>query len=772
MSVTITERAFAPMEHSFVVSGMDSASSSMYVQYSKTPDFIDFGGNPKYGFTTSDIGTNQFAYNHLVLVDPAIAGPGDLVYWRLVNYSNGISRNTRTIRLKRPRSDQVGWNFVVGGSICGNGASADVCNNAKEFGVPTTMSLNPDFICIPGDVINGHGGADFATALSDYKLGRIALDNLGLNIPFYISPGNADLESQFFNKKSRTFIMPSSGIATDGSMVIRGPQIDPQQEDGSNAGSYYSFSYGNALFIFINDFWQGTMVTDITIANYKSMKSYVESVLADKRHKYKWCFTFTHTSVDESDPDHIGDSNSVAENLPTQTWLMNLHEEFKITAHFSGHYYGWRSVQNLNGTFYINSSFGTSTPTISSGTWHSEIAVANIRIGVDKDGNENPDYCKIDIVNTGVVGTPGDILNTDEDTKCSIHYFTDTIIDHNGVDQTLFNCNRRECLINLGSEWTYNSTSTVIDPTDFIISKEFMDTEFSPIIYDTRLNASDQKISWKTSLAPFYNGLSISKTPFNTSLGNFIAKKLTTPSSSLTNLAIPLSWQVGTPINSNPSNTPIYFLKAFDIPNGIKVKELQLIYELTDAAYIWINGKLAWFTDGEGMPDTTSPFTSTSRPYLNGDLVNRTSSSFAQNVISALEPAPNLLDSNNYAIDKKISHQRKPDVHYELQGQPIRINDIDVINSLRKNHNLIAVALLQGRDPDVDVPTHGSAAGRSVNLTFDLELVAFGDNANDLYCPQIITPKTSDQFNYGIVNIEWLVNNPSSKIYENQDPYF
>lgn len=778
MAVIAQELAFAPRERSFIVSCMEDADISGYVEVSNTKDFSTLvSGDSSYGFIPDDAGTNKFHYNVYVPVDPDIAGPGDIIYWRIKNYTTGSARQTNKLRLKRPRSHETNWNFVVGGSAADLAGTTGLSDNCKQFCVPTAMALNPDFICIPGDIINASVVASLNSALAEWQVLRSDIHTSGIDIPIYFSPGDVDREGSIFHRTARGRLMPSAGAYLRESQVIRGPQIDPFQENPNDFNSYYAFGHGNALFIFINDWPGGVFLENINDTTHDAQRNFVETVLKEHRHKYKWCFTFTHTSVDETDPTSAGGSvNTIAESEATKTWLMGLHNQYKINAHFSGHYHGWRVHHHQNGTVYVNCVFGSSTAGTVSEDWNNTIAFANVRIGVDEYGNSDPNGCKIDIVNAGVTGVVGEILNTTSSNNGVIRFVDSTVVDHKNNDRSIFNSSRRAEIVKFKSNWLYNAESSIASPVDFVITRRFMDTDFKPAMWDESLSTSEKSIAWKTGTSPFWGGVLSSL--LNTASG-FISSNLSTGTTS-SYIRLPFSWYDGTQIGDDIDDpyvddpydadiampTPMYFLQYFDIPENITIEELQLIYEIEDAAYIWINGILCWYNDGEGSPASPYPFSWTSRPMLNANKVDPSSSEFAANVIEDLEPIPN---SNDNLTFTENAHSRSPEFHYELQGQPIRITDVDVINSLKNTGNVVAVMLLQGRDI-------GASACVSADLAFDLEITAFGTKKNNLFAPHIKTPERAEQYNRGTVEITWDINDPpysgATSDDTPDDPYF
>lgn len=766
MAIVVPEAVFAPRERSFIFSCMETVPITGYVELSSTKDFASYIGAKEYGFIPTDASINKYQYNQYIPVPPSIAGPGDLFYWRIRNYITGETRTVRKCRLKRPRSHQTNWSFVVGGSCADvGGGSTNLSDECKRYCLPAALSLNPDFICIPGDIIQfTMGSGSLNSSLADFKDIRQDFSESGVDIPIYFSPGDKDAQDNNNNRNARTRLLPCAGAVFTKSQVIRGPQTDPYLQDGNKFNAYYSFGYGNCFFVFINDWFNGTIVSNIYSSDYRAMRDFVETTLKEHRHKYKWCFTFTHTSVDEVDPFNSGGSaDTIAENSITRDWLMNLHASHKVTAHFSGHYHGWRVHKHSNGTTYVNCTLGSGVASVERDSWHNDMAFAHVRIGSNENGNTDPDFCKIDIINSGFSGNVGEILNINEDNKGSVKFENSTTTDHRNDTVSIFNSSKRKQLVDFGSEWLYNAESKPSSPVDLVLTERFMKTSYKPTLWHVSLSDSEKRSAWKSSNAPFWGGTVSSAMDTNS---GFYACNLGN-SSCASSISLPFFWNPGTEISVNPETpTPVYFLKNFDVPDDILVNELQLLYQINDAAYIWINGHLAWYSDGEGSPETTAPYVNTSRPELDPDKIDSSSSKFASDVIIDLEPIPNSKDGS---ISLENSHSRAPELNYELNGQPIRILDRDVLNSLKKTGNIIAVLLLQGRDIGEASPSVAS------NLSFDIELTALGSDRSILYAPQIITPEKTSQYNLGTVQITWNINNPpfeSSTDGTPEDPYF
>ncbi len=753
MATTVEPLVFHPTEHSFTVCGEEGVQEEMFVQYSPVSDFSKPFGTAKYGFQT----TANVPYTHLISVDPTAGGPGDLLYWRLQkwNGTNFDAQTTHTVRLRRSRAEQTGWNFVVAGS--GRGAIG-LNDNSKQFCIPTAVSLGPDFICCPGDLVNAGTEANFRSV-------RVSLDAFGIDFPVYYSPGNREEEGLQASREDRLSFFPSARLMEDGAQVIRAPNIDPQEVErtfhSGTQGSFYAFGHGNALFIFLNDWYIGGSVASLSdeLLGFKVQQEFAEDVLKNFRHKYKWCFMFTHTSVDESDPEN---NDNLADDL-SAVWLLNLHATYEVTAHFSSHYVGWRVRRGtedpyLSNTLYVNSCFGTTPLQDGDEQWHAEMAIANVRIGVDENGAVNPDKCRIDIVHSGFSDSSGaaqgEIRNTTavESGVCTAP--TVQMRDELDVFRDISNTSRRECLIALGSEWLYSDNSQFNDSVD-LLSEQFYNTGFEPIMFDSSLSVSKQKKSFQRGVAPLYAG-EVAE-PFT---DNYIAHDVTAGGAVALNYRTPLPWSDGgTQIDidsAGGSPTPLYLISKFDISPDISTTELQLIYGIEDAAFIWINGILAWHSDGEGRPIGNPNYSTTNRPVVDPDFVDPTSSSFATNVVIDLEPFASTADTDRFGgINRSLSRRRRPEVNYETGAQPIRIDNIDVIASLKSSNNTIAIMLVQGRDPNFP-------AGQSTDCVIDIELVALGKNANDLFAPHITAPERGAQFNKGSVTITWDKNDPPS----------
>ena len=767
MATTTPEKFFAPRDNSFIVSCMEDAPISGYIEVSSSPDFSNnVSGDGTYGFIPSSAATGKYHYNQFVPVDPDIAGAGEIVYWRVKNYTTGETGAIHANRLRRPRSHSTNWNFAVGGSMADFSGTVGINPDCKQYCLPTLLSLNPDFICIPGDLCDATTVSTLNTALTELQNVRQDLHTCGVNIPIFIGVGDEDNSGNTNYRNARGRMFPSAGAYHTETQVIRGPQPNPFLQDGNSSYSYYAFGYGNAFFVFFNDFLGGGFASDINATSYSSQKSFIETALKEHRHKYKWCFMFSHTEVDEVSPENSGGSvNTIAEAESTRSWIMDLHTTYKVNAHFSSHYHGWRVKHHENGTVYINCVLGGGTSGVFDDTWKNQNAFANVKIGSDEFGNVDPNKCKIDIVNPGITGVTGEILNTETYNNGVINFVNTSVLDHNDIEKSLFNSDYSATLVKFKTNWFYNAESTTTNPVDLVLTEKFMNPEYKITMWHELLSAEEKLKSWKVSNTPFYGG------SLTSTLDSTRGFRADTPNSGATSstLTFPFSWyKTGTEIGTSPSTkTPMYFINYFDVPDNISIDELQLIYQIEDAAYIWINGKLAWYSDGEGSPGTASPFLWSLRPELNSNKVNPDSDDFASNVIEDLEPIPNSKDSG---IINNDSHGRSPENHYELQGQPIRITDIDVINSLKKTGNVIAVMLLQGRDIGETSPSV------STDFAFDLEMKAFGDKKNKLYAPHIKTPQKLEQFNQGNVEITWDINDypydGSITDSTENDPYF
>lgn len=740
--VAVTELAFCPTEHHFTINGVLSTATKFYVQYSRHPDMTDPHGSSAYGISVSAL----VHFTHLVNVDPNVATAGDKVYWRLAKWNatnNAFNDygNTHEVLMRRSRSDQSGWSFVVAPNM--RGTTGNTARDSRKHCVPTAISLNPDFWVCPGNLATVSADVDWNTVRSN-------LDTYGLTKPIYITVGRYDNASSFRDERLAAF--PCADLFTDGRQVIRSPYNDVQYYERITAGvnetgSYYSFPHGNALFIVLNDWYNREPGLSANIPTTYEQE-WLESVLKEHRHKYKWCFMFSSTSVDAT-----ATSGSIASSSILQSWLMGLHSTYKVTAHFSGEYTGWRCKKHDNGTLYVNATFGAAlTDTTNNSEWHLEMAFANVRIGVDGNGQTDENYCRVDIVHSGFDDgsghQQGQIINTSTSDSGLCEAFVGSINDHNGDDQPTFDSNTKNVVIPMHSDnWIYsdqsNPSTTLID---HVLSEKFYETTYRTDILASDMSELQQSLAWKVGSAPFISPSGISSSWTD----NYAAHNVTNGgASAISSCEI----EPRTVLASN-GPSPCYFVKLFDIGDNIQVDELQMIYELDDAAFVWINGNLAWHSDGEGMPTLTGPpFASSQRPAVDPNWLDVDSDDYAQ-TITDLEPdAP----SGDSVVSAASSHQRLPKIHYETSGQPIRIINTTVINSLKAKNNIIAILLLQGRDSSSD------AAMISSDAAMDIELVAFGKNNKHLFSPRITSPNAANNFNNGIVNIAWNKNTiPSS----------
>lgn len=731
----VKELAFHPCEQHFTISGVFLAATKFYVQYSTFPDFSSSYGSPSYGIST----TAAQYFTHLVKIDPAAAGPGDVVYWRLVIW-NGSAFNeygdTHKTILRKRRSDNTGWSFVVGPNARSSGG--DISDDSKENYIPTALSFAPDFMVFPGNLAT-------ITASANWNSIRTSLDHCGIDLPVYISPGQYDNDSSA--RGSRLTAFPCASLFTDGQQVIRSPYNDVQsyeRSSGSNeTGSYYFFAWGNAMFVVLND-WHNQSSSGSANVPSSYEREWFESVLKEHRHKYKWCFTFSSTAVDAIPP---GASGTIAQHESLQDWLMSLQNLYKVTAHFSGGYHGWRCRKHNNGTLYVNANFGATLAGSSTSEWHAHAAFAHVRIGIDENGLNDEEFCRVDIVHSGADDssgyTQGQVINTSTSESGVCEAFAGSILDKNDTAVDIFSANSGTLLIPRNdTNWIYSDQSNPSSTTvDHIISEQFYKTDYQPVILDSSMSASDQQQSWKVGQSPFIGGTVSSDWTDGYSAHNVSSGGASSIS------AYQLSGNTALSIDA-PS--PCYFIKHFDVEGELAVTELQIIYELKDAAYIWINGILAWYSDGEGTATSTGPpFSSAQRPRLRSEWVDSTSSLFVS-TITGFEPEP---DPDDRVVSSTTSRRRLPSVHYGTSGQPIRITNQSVISSIKTRGNVIAVMLVQGR-------TSGSTPMVASNAAMDLELVAFGSAQKYLFAPYIVSPTEGQMFNYGVVNVRWTKQNP------------
>lgn len=740
--MAITELAFHPTEHSFTVSGALAANTQFYVQYSLKNDFSSYGGSPKHGVNA----TTNIVFTHHVPVDPRIANAGDLVYWRLAKWDSTYQSftnygATNKIRLRRPRSDQFGWKFVVGPSM--NSGSADISTASKQFGIPFVASAGADFLVSPGNL-------GTITAAGQWDIIRHSLTASGLNIPIYMTPGRNDGESDVTNRSERLFNFPCSNLRTNGHQIIRSPDEDPQIYERSTAvgsqGSYYAFSWGNSLFIMLNDYHNGTFNINT------QQKNWFASVLAEQRHKYRWCFTFSSTPVDAV---YSGGTNTIANNSSLRSWLMNLQSVYNVTAHFSSDFKGWR-CSKTNNIWYVTSNLGGTAVDTSNANWYGNTAVAIVKIGTNGDASGSIDYCKIDITHTGYVDGSGydvgQILNTSTDNNGICQSSTE-FTDKSGDEQPLCEATVRKIIVPMSSSgWLYSDKSNPVSSAslvDHILSEDFTSPNYQPIMYHGDLSDADLLMSWKVGSAPFYAGI-----VSDSFTDNYAASDVTDPGS-----PVALNYRLynelrGTALSTYTTyiSSPCYFVKTFDVGDEISVSEIQIIYEFLDAAYVWINGILAWQNDGEGLSTGTGPpFSVSNRPVLDPDFVDRDGESFVSSLYTLSPDAP----SGDSVTSPNDSHYRSPSVHYETSAQPIRITDADVISSLKNSTNIVSILLLAGQ-------SGGTSPMLNIRGAMDVEIVVLGTSKTHLYSPQIRSPQEGDMFNRGIITIEWDAANPPS----------
>lgn len=743
MAIQTEPKPFHPTEHTFTICGEFTTNTVFWVEYANNPSFNPVFGSPSYG-----VSTTTAPYTHLVYVNPSCAGAGDVVYYRL-RYLDNTTSDAYSVRLRRPRNTATGWNFthVSGGRKT---AGLGVSTECQMYAIPTVVSLAPDFITCTGNITNA------PTGTTDWRTTRTDLVNI--NCPIFFSPGETEDESNATEREYRLKYLPCANLRAAGHQTIRslgeGTASAPDATEGQNDwqivdatnsyGSYYSYAWGNALFIHINDWLtigpSGTV--NLMNATNLSQREWLEAVLKEHRHKYKWCFMFGHSSVDANDPTNASTS-MISGNADSKAFLLGLHDLYKVNAYFHGHYYGWRcqSLTHSSGhsTWYVCSHFGSSLDS-SSGTWHGEAAVANILVG--SDGNKaNSDYCKINIVATGQTDgqSQGEILNTTSTENGVIGFVSSSVSNYQNISKSLSSIQLRYVAVNLGDKnWAYSDTSTptLNNNVDHIVQEQFFSADYIPIF--TNNNVSDNaKDLWKKGDAPFY--FNSPTTPW---LNNYVAHGSLTTTPAARSYTLP-PWASGTVLNHTGSyvNNPCYFIKSFDIAENIVPTEIQIIYNLDDAAFIWINGVLAWYSDGEGTPissNPSTPFNTTYRPVVDPTWI-------VGDTIADMEP----FSKDCTIANINSSRTREPKIHYEAGAQPIKIDNTDVISSLRKTNNKIAVLLLQGRQ------TSGDAARSATSGSMDLEVVILGTSRTELYAPQITSPVNYAAFNNGVVNLEW-----------------
>lgn len=761
MTVVIQPRAFCPTEHAFTIAGEFDALTHGYVEYANTGDFSNSFGNSQYGFSVAA----NTPFTHLVPVDPTCASSGDIVYYRLRLYNSGSFDEGATyrVRLRRPRSSTQ-WSFIVGPNgrddISGDGLSA-ICNN---FYLPTVNSLNADFICCPGDSVTDPSGSSLADSRSEYRLVRQSFEQI--NIPVFISPGDHGFDDLSFNKQARHEYFPCANLRTVGHQVIRAGQNDWQElESGTIAppsslksvGSYYHFSWGNALFIVLNDWLDGndaigSGLPDLTHSSYIYQREWLVATLKEHRHKYKWCFTFTHSAVDETDPVN---SNTIADVAAAKAYLMQIHSDYKINAHFHGHYHGWRVQNNDNGTAYVCSTFGATIDS-SSTTWHGEYGLTHVQVGTDENGNTNDDKIKIDILGVGSGNSQNEILNVSDGETGIVEFVDSTVLNHLDDEVDISDVKYSKCAIRLGEQWMYNDKNLPgVDNTNLVTGGiKFYSADFVPQMNNDNISESTETNElWKTGTAPFYSNLSST-----TDTWGAYYQAATSIGSANTSIGYGNPpWSTPTALNNSGVyvSSPVYFLHTFDLPDDIEPSELQLIYNIKDVAMIWINGELAHHTSGIGIPisDYIAPFQKTQRPSIDTNWFDANSST----LLSGLEPFATDNDNppgGSGGTNYNGSRSKLPRIQYESGEQPVKIINPSVINKLTKHNNKIAVLLLAGRE------LSGNPSRSTTQSFFDLSLTVVGDATTTLIAPQILSPGEGQRFNRNTVNIMWNIHDP------------
>ena len=624
--------------------------------------------------------------------------------------------------------------------------------------------------------------ADIATARTEWRPTREDLETI--LVPLYFSPGNYDHEAGDTTRRARWEYFPCQHMITRGMQVYRAGQEDWQAVESQHAastndassGSYYFYTNGNTLFIHIND-WLATE-TDLgggdpkadngpnfMSAAYEDQRAWLEATLKEHRHKYKWCFMFGHTAIDEASPTY---SNSLADDANSRTHLIGLHETYKVNAYFHGHWLGWRCAKTTyaNGhvTWYVCSNFGTDNGSgamdTTSGTWNGQMAVAHIRIGVGTNGIDDADGCKIDLVTVGfLTDNPNVVVNTSSINNGVITSATGTVVDHTNTARSITSADKLARVINFGSKWVYSDTTApdLSNSVDFITgSQKFFRETFSPEMFNFDVTGSTVNL-WKIDNAPFFTGIGDDwSSPWG-------ANNVTAGSAIILRRELP-SWvsdydeydgRDETPITTTGGflNNPNYYIKRFDISNDLEPTEVQINYFINDAAFIWINGELAWNSSGEGgIPSagsSTTAFTETNRPTVDTTWVAENSGT----TLASFEPVKSTADNSTNANDSRI---RTPTINYDSPDQPIKIDNPSVINKLRNRDNVIAVLLLQGRETSAQAARRGTSGG------FDLELIILGTAKANLFAPHMTSPRGSLAFNRGTVDIVWTINDPLS----------
>lgn len=780
MATLLQPKPFAVTEHAFTVSGEFDTETLFYIEYSNESSFATTYGGPDYGFRA----IADRPYTLLVPVDPDCGSAGDVIHYRLQIW-NGSSfaaeTTTHQVRLRRPRSHDTGWSFVVAPDAHA-AAGTDVSDECKELCIPVTAGLNADLLVCPGNIINDPPCSSLTWGRTHWQGIRESLDPI--SIPIYHSPGIRELETCEHNRRARLELFPCANMRARGHQVIRAPQEDWQDLDSDTTavdlttepslGSYYAYAYGNALFIHINDFLNSVSDPDFMAYEYRHQRNWLEAVLQEHRHKYKWCFMFGSTPIDESAPGH---TNTLADDLGSQQFLMGLHEDYKVDVYFHGHYHGWRcnKVTHASGgsTWYVCSTFGAALDA-TSGDWTAEMAIAHVHIGMDANRTLNADNVKIDIVGVGHSsgGEANEVLNTTSTNNGEVDYADGTVVDHTSELRNITNVSKSSNVIQLGSEWVYNDNSEpdLSNDVDFVTgSTKFYEETYNPQMFSVNDDSGDTDDLWKRSTAPFQ---SVSA-PTDDWRSYYDADSVIGGGYTALQYGLP-SWTTPTTLSSTGGflNNPTYFIRRFDIPEDIEPTELQLIYLINDCAFIWINGELAWYSQGEGVPldvvgqSDETPFTQTNRPYVKLSWVDDTSGT----TLDEMEPfardsdyVSGDLPENGHPSGPNYndSRTRLPHINYEGPDQPIKIDNPSIINKLKSRNNVVAVMLLQGREDagESDQPTGSPRHG--TKGYFDLGVTVLGTAKTNLLAPHLTRPSNREAFNRGSVNIVWNINDPA-----------
>lgn len=779
MALTVYPRPFAVTEYAFTISLEFDAGTVGWVQYSNESSFANsdkVGGSSDYGFNA----TADDPCVHLVPIDPSIAGPGDMVYYRLKTWdgSSFTDGEVNKVRLRRPRSDYMGWSFIVMPNARDNAAGSGLHANCNNYFLPTINSMDADFICCPGGIVHDPNPGAGAASISFGEYRLVRQDFEAIDIPIYLSPGDNENESTANNRWARHRFFPCANLRTSGHQCIRTNQDDWQQSESSSntsvsQGSYYHFTWGNALFIHFNEWLDDNSFSggdpDLNEPEYGPQKAWLEAVLKEHRHKYKWCFLFTHSSVDEDDPDANPSISQFAGKTYFTDSTTGIHVKYKISAHFHGQYNGWRVATDSNGTTFVCCTGGQSTTATASGTWHNQQAFARVNIGMDENRNVDPDKVKVDIVAVGLTsGTnTNEILNTSSSNSGVISAPTGNVVDHTDTSVSISDLTRSARVISLGSEWVYNDNNhPVNDDVDFITgSTKFYDPTFLPEMYSPYFSgtATAERQLWKSSTSPFEANAG-SSSNLSSSWGYVYGDHIKEVGVSDTSIDYQYpEWQTKTNLTTfsvssvDYCGNPLYYIKRFDIPDNIEPTEVELIYNIKDVAFIWINGELAHHTSGIGIPQSTdviAPYARTRRPSVSESWVEADSGS----TLSTFNPYPTDNDGGDGVggVNAEDSRTKLPTHQYEFGEQPVKISNPTVINKLKYRNNVIAVLIVNGRD------SSSVEARYSKQSAFDLSLTVVGSEKTTMFAPHITAPEKLERFNQGIVNITWDINDPPS----------